>query len=131
MMIFPVFITIAYPIYALFSEKNRRINTVKTIIWVVVFSIIYGKHFIAGHHKRAIADDIVAQIFKYKDKNGEYPESLDSIGITTGSDLKSTFHYSYYANRDPQPLLFYRGEFSGFSFFHYNFDKKIWVRHDI
>ncbi|WP_159064844.1 hypothetical protein [Thaumasiovibrio subtropicus] len=62
----------------------------------------------------------------YKTLNGEYPSSIETVGITI-QQLQDNLGTSYYSLHDEKATLVYVVPYIGFDTYHYDFEKNVWV----
>ena len=108
--------------YRLVGKKSVKIQLINVFLWIVVVSLIGYRHVILASDTERAASEVSKGIEKYYSTKGEYPISLNQIGV---SNVANEYRITY-GIRNGTPLLVYPVTWKYFGAYTDNFEKKVW-----
>lgn len=103
----------------IFKNKASWINHLELVgVWVTAIIVVSSIHVTRSVVARRAANEVVDNIFAYKDKHGVYPPEL-SDGLLPNELV--------YSAKNSKPQLFYMSTFMPFSGYIYDFEMRRWT----
>ena len=100
----PLSLNSVYRIYR--HREETKLRSGKLLIWAFTILVSVSFNYYRHIDTRSSANAIVKAIEDYRSESGEYPETLDSIGLSQ-QQLSERLGKSGYSFDNAEPLLFY------------------------
>jgi hypothetical protein len=120
--ILPIFTPISF-FYK--NESVDKIKKIKLLIWFLFLFLVVLKHAYFHVENRKMADHLVEAVSHFKEKNGQFPKTIEIVGLST-IEYREKYRIRYAVLDENNPLLFYPTEFSSFQSYMYFFTDKKW-----
>ena len=123
----PLLVWFLYNLQFVFTPSEaRKWLLLRMAVWLMSIILVVVVHYHYHQAARQVANDIVTQIEKYRSKTGEYPRTLDEIGVTK-EKLRTQLGLSRYSYKEGKTLyFFYAVTFIPFDTYQYDFVSKQW-----
>lgn len=105
-----------------FRPARRKVVGLKTLAFLSAFGIAWMSQSLHHHAIRADANELVAQAQAYKDRTGQFPESMNAMGLRTRGGFEP-----YYVLAEGVPSVIHYSTVLPVDRFEYRFDEKRWV----
>lgn len=114
---------------AYIKPEQRPLIITRASLWIVMSIIVLSSHAYMHFRARANAQVIVDSILAYEMKNGNYPDSLEAIGIDN-KQMRSALGLSGYFYKEGKASFFYASTYVPFMVEQYDFAEKRWTQTD-
>jgi hypothetical protein len=100
-------------------------------IWIFALAAAMTVHALRHYHDRQYADEIIMKVKDWRSTHGEYPHSVEEIGVDR-KEMRNQLLYPVYFppgeyGDNTYPRFSYKATFQIYSSWDYDFEQNRWV----
>jgi hypothetical protein len=107
------------------NPDQRTLRVLRVIAWMLAFCLVGLLNLHWYRESRAYADKVVAAVSTHYARTGNYPTSLEQVGIQP-KDLNSRKWRLSYGLSNGRPYVFYAVPYIIFDMYDYDFQTRKW-----